>query len=70
MVPLSILDLSPVTGTSGAGAAQSRRSRPLTDPLGFKIGNRVLPRHIARSAPDMIGQIAAVTTHMRVAPVA
>ena len=72
MVPLSILDLSPVT-TATSGAQALRNSLDLArfaDKLGFMrywvAEHHNLP-NIASSAPDiMIGQIAAATTHMRV----
>src|SRR5499433_1932483 len=72
MVPLSILDLSPVSANSTAGQAL-RNSLDLArhaDGLGFRrywvAEHHNLPA-IASSAPDiMIGQIAAVTKNMRV----
>ncbi len=72
MVPLSILDLSPVT-TGISGGQALRNSLDLArfaDRLGFTrywvAEHHNLP-NIASSAPDiMIGQIAAVTSHMRV----
>src|SRR5262245_62944410 len=72
MVPLSILDLSPVSAGS-TGAAALHNSLDLarfTDRLGFTrywvAEHHNLPS-IASSAPDiMIGQIAAVTSRMRV----
>ena len=72
MVPLSILDLSPVAAGS-SGAASLRNSLDLArlaDGLGFTrywvAEHHNLPS-IASSAPDiMIGQIAATTEHMRV----
>ena len=72
MVPLSILDLSPVAAGS-SGAVSLRNSLDLArlaDRLGFTrywvAEHHNLPS-IASSAPDiMIGQIAAVTEHMRV----
>ena len=72
MVPLSILDLSPVT-TGNTGPQALRNSIDLArfaDRLGFTrywvAEHHNLP-NIASSAPDiMIGQIAAVTSHMRV----
>ena len=72
MVPLSILDLSPVAAGS-SGAASLRNSLDLArfaDGLGFTrywvAEHHNLPS-IASSAPDiMIGQIAAATEHMRV----
>ena len=72
MIPLSILDLSPVS--AGSTAAQAlRNSLDLArhaDDLGFKrywvAEHHNLPA-IASSAPDiMIGQIAAATEHLRV----
>ena len=72
MVPLSILDLSPVAAGS-SGAVSLRNSLDLArlaDSLGFTrywvAEHHNLPS-IASSAPDiMIGQIAATTEHMRV----
>src|SRR6185503_7789430 len=72
MVPVSVLDLSPVT-TGISGAQALRNSLDLArhaDRLGYKrywvAEHHNLP-NIASSAPDiMIGQIAAVTAHMRV----
>jgi luciferase family oxidoreductase group 1 len=72
VIPLSILDLSPVA--AGSSGAQSLRNSldlaRLADSLGYKrywvAEHHNLPS-IASSAPDiMIGQIAAATTHMRV----
>src|SRR6478609_5549102 len=72
MIPLSILDLSPVS--AGSTAAQALRNSldlaRLADDLGFTrywvAEHHNLPA-IASSAPDiMIGQIAAVTKHIRV----
>ena len=72
MPPLSILDLSPVTtGISGAQALHNSLDLArLADRLGFSrywvAEHHSLP-NIASSAPDiMIGQIAAITQHMRV----
>ena len=72
MVPLSILDLSPVSaGSSGAVALRNSLDLArLADGLGFTrywvAEHHNLPS-IASSAPDiMIGQIAAATTRMRV----
>ena len=72
MVPLSVLDLSPVaTGSSGAAALRNSLDLArLADRLGFTrywvAEHHNLPS-IASSAPDiMIGQIAAATTRMRV----
>jgi len=72
MTPLSILDLSPVP--AGGSAAQSlRNSLDLArhaDTLGFTrywLAEHHNLANIASSAPDiMIGQIAAITTNMRV----
>src|SRR6476620_6046843 len=72
MIPLSILDLSPVS--AGSTAAQALRNSldlaRLADDLGFArywvAEHHNLPT-IASSAPDiMIGQIAAITKHMRI----
>jgi luciferase family oxidoreductase group 1 len=72
MVPLSILDLSPVAaGSSGAAALRNSLDLArLADTLGFTrywvAEHHNLPS-IASSAPDiMIGQIAAVTARIRV----
>jgi luciferase family oxidoreductase group 1 len=72
MVPLSILDLSPVAaGSSGAAAlSNSLDLARLADALGFTrywvAEHHNLPS-IASSAPEiMIGQIAAETTRLRV----
>src|SRR4051794_28909924 len=72
MVPLSILDLSPVSaGSSGAVALRNSLDlAPLADRLGYTrywvAEHHNLPS-IASSAPEiMIGQIAAVTEHIRV----
>ncbi len=72
MTPLSILDLSPVP--AGGSAAQSlRNSLDLAchaDALGFTrywLAEHHNLANIASSAPDiMIGQIAAITKHMRI----
>jgi luciferase family oxidoreductase group 1 len=72
VIPLSVLDLSPVTDVS-SGAAALRNSLDLArlaDRLGYTrywvAEHHNLPS-IASSAPDiMIGQIAAATQHMRV----
>jgi luciferase family oxidoreductase group 1 len=72
MIPLSILDLSPVA--AGSTAAQALRNTldlaKLADRLGFTrywvAEHHNLPA-IASASPDiMIGQIAAVTSHMRI----
>ena len=72
MVPLSVLDLSPVS--AGSTAAQALRNTldlaRLADQLGY-VRYWVAEHHnlpaIASSAPEiMIGQIAATTTHIRV----
>ena len=72
MIPLSILDLSPVSaGSTGAQALRNTLDLArLADGLGFMrywvAEHHNLPA-IASSAPDiMIGQIAAVTKNMRV----
>jgi luciferase family oxidoreductase group 1 len=72
MVPLAVLDLSPVT-TAISGAQALHNSLDLArhaDRLGFTrywVAEHHNIPNIASSAPDiMIGQIAAVTTHMRV----
>jgi luciferase family oxidoreductase group 1 len=72
VVPLSILDLSPVaSGSTGAAALHNSLDLArLADGLGFcrywVAEHHNLPS-IASSAPDiMIGQIAAATRHMRV----
>ena len=72
MIPLSVLDLSPVTTTT-TGAAALRNSLDLArlaDQLGY-VRYWVAEHHnlasIASSAPEiMIGQIAAATKRMRV----
>jgi luciferase family oxidoreductase group 1 len=71
-LPLSVLDLSPVT-TGNTGAQALRNSLDLArlaDRLGYSrywvAEHHNLP-NIASSAPDiMIGQIAAITEHLRV----
>ena len=72
MVPLSILDLSPIAaGSTGAQALRNSLDLArLADGLGY-VRYWVAEHHnlpaIASSAPDiMIGQIAAVTSRMRV----
>src|ERR1700694_4372845 len=72
MIPLSVLDLSPVT-VDGSGAQALRNSldlAQLADRLGYArywvAEHHNLP-NIASSAPDiMIGQIAALTSRMRI----
>jgi luciferase family oxidoreductase group 1 len=72
MLPLSVLDLAPVT-TGGSGPIALRNSLDLgkhVDALGYArywvAEHHNLPS-IASSAPEiMIGQIAAVTSHIRV----
>jgi luciferase family oxidoreductase group 1 len=72
MIPLSVLDLSPVT-TGGSGPIALRNSLDLgqlADRLGYTrywvAEHHNLPS-IASSAPEiMIGQIAAITKHIRV----
>ncbi|GLS22855.1 N5,N10-methylene tetrahydromethanopterin reductase [Labrys miyagiensis] len=72
MIPLSVLDLSPVTtATSGAVALRNTLDlAQLADQLGFTrywLAEHHNARSIASSAPDiMIGQVAAVTQHVRV----
>jgi luciferase family oxidoreductase group 1 len=72
VIPLSVLDLSPVvTGSSGATSLRNSLDlAQLADRLGYTrywvAEHHNLPS-IASSAPDiMIGQIAAITRHMRV----
>ena len=72
MIPLSVLDLSPVT-TATPGSAALRNSldlAQLADRLGYKrywVAEHHNLANIASSAPEiMIGQIAAVTTGIRV----
>jgi luciferase family oxidoreductase group 1 len=71
-VPLSVLDLSPVvTGASGADSLRNSLDlAQLADRLGYTrywvAEHHNLPS-VASSAPEiMIGQIAAVTKHMRI----
>jgi luciferase family oxidoreductase group 1 len=72
MTPLSILDLSPVAaGSTGAQALRNSLDLArLADALGytrFWVAEHHSMPAIASSAPDiMIGQIAAVTAHIRV----
>src|SRR5213082_467484 len=72
MVPLSILDLSPVTsGSSGAQALHNSLDlAELADRLGYTrywVAEHHNLSSIASSAPDiMIGQIAAATRRMRI----
>src|SRR6202008_899166 len=72
VVPLSVLDLSPVT-TATPGSVALRNSLDLArlaDRLGYKrywVAEHHNLANIASSTPDiMIGQIAAITSHMRV----
>jgi luciferase family oxidoreductase group 1 len=72
MIPLSVLDLSPVT-TGNSGPQALRNSIDLgrlADRLGFTrywVAEHHNMPNIASSAPDiMIGQIAAATQHLRV----
>jgi luciferase family oxidoreductase group 1 len=72
VIPLSVLDLSPVT-TATPGSAALRNSLDLArlaDRLGYKrywVAEHHNLANIASSAPEiMIGQIAAVTSHLRV----
>src|SRR4029079_7603986 len=72
MLPLSVLDLSPVSaGSSGAVALRNSLDLArLADDLGFTpywVGEHHKLPSIASSAPDiMIGQIAAITERIRV----
>src|SRR3979411_2735312 len=72
MVPLSILDLSPVSaGSSGAVALRNSLDLArLADELGFTrywVAEHTTHPAVASPAPDlMIGQIAAVTSRIRV----
>ena len=72
MIPLSVLDLSPVTtGSSGPQALRNSIDLGrLADRLGFTrywVAEHHNMPNIASSAPDiMIGQIAAATQHLRV----
>ncbi len=72
MIPLSVLDLSPVT-TATPGSAALRNSLDLArlaDRLGYKrywLAEHHNLASIASSAPEiMIGQVAAATTRIRV----
>jgi luciferase family oxidoreductase group 1 len=72
VIPLSVLDLSPVT-TDTPGSAALRNSLDLArlaDALGYKrywLAEHHNLASIASSAPEiMIGQVAAATTHIRV----
>ena len=72
MIPLSVLDLSPVT-TGNSGPQALRNSIDLArhaDRLGFTrywVAEHHSMPNIASSAPEiMIGQIAAATQHLRV----
>ena len=72
MIPLSILDLSPVT-TATPGSVALRNTldlAQLADRLGYKrywVAEHHNLANVGSSAPEiMIGQIAAVTSHMRV----
>jgi luciferase family oxidoreductase group 1 len=72
VIPLSILDLSPVTTTTPGSVAlrNSLDLAKLADRLGYKrywVAEHHNLANIASSAPDiMIGQIAAATSHLRV----
>jgi luciferase family oxidoreductase group 1 len=72
VIPLSVLDLSPVT-TATPGSAALRNSLDLArlaDRLGYKrywVAEHHNLANVGSSSPEiMIGQIAAVTTHMRI----
>src|ERR1700749_3258172 len=72
VIPLSVLDLSPVTTATPGSAAlhNSLDLARLADRLGYKsywVAEHHNLANIASSAPEiMIGQIAAVTSHMRI----
>jgi luciferase family oxidoreductase group 1 len=72
LIPLSVLDLSPVTtATPGSAALQNSLDLArLADALGYKrywLAEHHNLASIASSAPEiMIGQIAATTAHIRV----
>ena len=72
MIPLSVLDLSPVTTATPGSAAlhNSLDLARLADRLGYKrywVAEHHNLANIASSAPEiMIGQIAAVTSRIRV----
>jgi luciferase family oxidoreductase group 1 len=72
VIPLSVLDLSPVTTATPGSAAlhNSLDLARLADRLGYKrywLAEHHNLANIASSSPDiMIGQIAAVTSRMRV----
>jgi luciferase family oxidoreductase group 1 len=72
LIPLSVLDLSPVsTATSGSAALHNSLDLArLVDRLGYHrywLAEHHNLASIASSAPEiMIGQIAAATTHLRV----
>jgi luciferase family oxidoreductase group 1 len=72
VIPLSVLDLSPVT-TATPGSVALRNSldlAQLADQLGYKrywVAEHHNLANIASSSPEiMIGQIAATTSHLRV----
>ena len=72
MIPLSVLDLSPVTTATPGSAAlhNSLDLARLADGLGYKrywLAEHHNLANIASSSPDiMIGQVAAVTSRIRV----
>jgi len=72
VIPLSVLDLSPVTTATPGSAAlhNSLDLARLADRLGYKrywVAEHHNLANIASSSPEiMIGQIAAATTHLRV----
>jgi luciferase family oxidoreductase group 1 len=72
VIPLSVLDLSPVTTATPGSVAlhNSLDLARLADRLGYKrywVAEHHNLANIASSSPEiMIGQIAAVTTHLRV----
>ena len=73
MIPLSVLDLSPVTTATPGSAAlhNSLNLARLADQLGYKrywVAEHHNLANIASSSPEiMIGQIAAATSHLRAA---
>ncbi len=72
MIPLSVLDLSPVTTATPASAAlhNTLDLARLADRLGYRrywLAEHHNLANIASSSPDiMIGQVAAVTSRMRI----
>ena len=68
MIPLSVLDLSPVTTATPGSAAlhNSLDLARLADRLGYKRYWVAEHHNLANIASSMIGQIAAATSHLRV----